>query len=147
MPVIGPLLLRLELARISRTLAALLAGGIRIVEAVRATADTVGNRALRRTFEPIARGLTAGETLASGLEKTGMYPPLVINLVRTGEETGELPEMLNELATIYRDESERAVTGAVRLLEPMLILIMGGIIAGIVAAVILPIFQANMMVE
>jgi len=72
---------------------------------------------------------------------------LMVNLIRTGESTGELPEMLNDLASIYEDEADRALKGSVKLLEPVLVLGMGLVIAGIVAAVILPIFQVNTMVE
>jgi type IV pilus assembly protein PilC len=71
----------------------------------------------------------------------------MVNLMRTGEETGELPEMLSELSAIYEDEAERSVTGAVKLLEPVLIISIGGVVAAIVAAVMLPIFQVNAMVE
>ena len=71
---------------------------------------------------------------------------MMICLIQTGEETGQLPEMLNELSEIYEDEAERAVTGAVQMIEPILIVLMGGGIAAIVAAVMLPVFGANVMV-
>ena len=145
LPVLGAMFLKLEIARISRTLAALLAGGVPILEALRITADTVKNFALKATFDPLIQGVSTGEGLAGTMAKSHLYPPLVLNLVRTGEETGELPELLVELSDIYEDESERAVTGAVKLLEPVLICLMGGVIAAIVAAVILPIFRANIM--
>jgi type IV pilus assembly protein PilC len=146
-PVLGAMFLKLEVARISRTLSALLNSGIPILESLRITSDTVKNLAVKATFTSMTRGVSVGEGLAKPMDKSGIYPPLVINLIRTGEETGELPEMLIELSDIYEDEAERAVTGAVKLLEPSLICIMGGIIAGIVAAIILPIFRANFMVN
>ena len=145
-PVLGSMLLRLEVARISRTLGALVDGGVGILNALRITAGTAKNLAVKRSFSSVIDGVAAGGSLAELLAQARLYPPLVVNLVRTGEDTGELPEMLKELAAIYEDEAERAVTGAVKLLEPMLIVVMGGIIAGIVAAVILPVFQANAMV-
>jgi type II secretory pathway component PulF len=85
--------------------------------------------------------------MGAAMEESRLYPPLMVNLVRTGEETGQLPEMLEELSGIYEDEAQRAVSGAVKLLEPMLIVSMGIVIASIIAAVMLPIFQANAMVE
>jgi general secretion pathway protein F len=145
-PLIGPTLLKLEIARVSHTFSALLNSGIPILDVIRATRETARNLAMRRTFDSMFKGVSAGETLASSMESSGLYPPMVINLIRTGEDTGELPEMLRELAAIYEDEAERTVTATVKLLEPMLILVMGVVIAGIVAAVILPIFQANTIV-
>ena len=142
-PVLGSMFLRLEVARISRTLGALVDGGVRILDALRITAGTAKNLAVKRSFSSVIDGVAAGGSLADLLAQARLYPPLVVNLVRTGENTGELPEMLKELSAIYEDEAERAVTGAVKLLEPMLIVVMGGIIASIVAAVILPVFQAN----
>lgn len=142
-PVIGAMLTRVEAARVSRTLAALVDGGIRIVDALRITGHTVRNLSIKAHFDAIVRTVSTGDPVATAFEKAGVFPPMMVNLIRTGEETGDLPAMLKELAEIYEDEAERAVTGAVRLLEPLLILLMGGLIAGIVAAVILPVFQAN----
>jgi type II secretory pathway component PulF len=146
-PVLGVMFLKLEIARLSQTLAALLQGGVPILDALRITADTVKNLTLRATFSTITKRVSAGEDLALSMETSGQYPSLVINLLKTGEETGELPEMLKEVSDIYEDEAERAVTGAVKLLEPILICVMGIIIAGIIAAVILPIFRVNVMAE
>ncbi len=145
LPVLGSMLLKLELVRLSRTLAALIQGGLPILEALRITDNTLRNQAVRASLAIVYRSVSAGEGLAVGMEKSGIYPPLALNLVRTGEETGELPEMLGELSEIYEDEAERAVTAAVKLLEPILICGMGILIAGIIAAVILPIFRVNMM--
>lgn len=144
-PVLGEMFCKLEMAQIARTLAALLNSGIPILEALRITGATVKNLAVRATFSSMVHDVSTGEGLAPAMARSGIYPPLVINLIRTGEETGELPEMLDELSDIYEDEAERAVTGAVKLLEPILICVMGGVIAGIVAAVILPIFRTNIM--
>lgn len=145
-PVLGPMLMKIEIARIAHTFAALLNSGIRILETLQITSETAKNMAVRQSFRAIISGVSAGEPLAATIEKTGLYPPMMVSLIATGEETGELPEMLRELAAIYNDEAERAVTGAIKLLEPILIIVLGGLIAGIVAAVILPIFRANAMV-
>lgn len=145
LPVLGSMLLKLELVRLSRTLAALIQGGLPILEALRITDNTLRNQAVRASLAVVYRSVSAGEGLAAGMEKSRIYPSLALNLVRTGEETGELPEMLGELSEIYEDEAERAVTAAVKLLEPVLICGMGVLIAGIIAAVILPIFRVNMM--
>jgi general secretion pathway protein F len=147
LPILGKMCLKLAVCRIARTLSSLVAGGVSIVEALRITRDTVRNLAVKGTFQSMVVGILQGDALATAAGKSGLYPPLMVNLIRTGEETGELPEMLSELAAIYEDEAERAVSGAVKLLEPILIVVMGAVIAGIVAAVMLPVFQANVMVE
>ena len=147
LPIFGPMLLRLEISRIARTLSALLHSGVPIMDALRITGDTARNLVIQNTFSTIIKGIMEGQSLAEVLEKARIYPPLVINLVRTGEDTGELTEMLSEISSIYEDEAERSVTGAVKLLEPLLICVMGGIIGAIVASVILPILRANVMVK
>jgi general secretion pathway protein F len=146
-PVLGKMFLRMEIARIARTLGALMHGGVSVLPALRITGQTVRNRAIQATFESMIAGVTVGETLATMVQKAAIFPTLMVNLIRTGEQTGELPSMLSELSDLYESESERAVSGAVKLLEPLLIITMGGVIAGIVAAVMLPVFQANAMVE
>ena len=147
LPVFGSMVLKLEIARIARTLGALLTGGVGVLVALRITGRTARNRALQAAFGPVADGVASGESVAEVAARAGIFPPLMINLIRTGEETGELPSMLGELSAIYEDEAQRAVTGAVKLLEPILIIVIGAVIAGIVAAIMLPVFQANTMVS
>lgn len=131
----------------SRTLGALLCGGVDILAALQITGSTVQNLVIGATFPAIIKQVSTGEGLAVAAEKSKVYPPLMLNLIRTGEETGELPEMLTELSLVYEEEAERAISGAVKLIEPIFILVVGTIIAGIVAAIMLPIFQANAMVQ
>ncbi len=146
-PILGPVFLKLEVARISKTFGALLANGVRILEALRITGESTRNLAIRAAFPAMAKDVRAGETLATAAEKTKLFPGMMLNLIRTGESTSQLPDMLSELARIYEEEAERAVAGAVKLLEPLLILIVGGVITGIVAAVMLPIFEASAMIQ
>jgi len=145
LPVFGSMLLKLEAARICRTLAALLSGGVRMVEALGITARTVRNAAVAGSFAEITRRVTVGGSLAEAIEHARLYPPLMISLIHTGEQSGQLPQMLTELADVYQQESERAITDTVKLLEPVLILVLGLGVAAVVAAVILPIFQSNLM--
>ncbi|MCY2927554.1 MAG: type II secretion system F family protein [Planctomycetota bacterium] len=147
LPVFGKMLRKLSISRIARTLSALLGGGVAILTALRITGETCRNRAIRETFPSMIESITTGDTLAIAAEKTRLYPPLMLNLVRTGEETGELPGMLNELSMIYEEEAERAVSGAIKLLEPVLIVVMGLVISGIVGAVMLPLLKAGALVE
>lgn len=146
LPLLGNMLLRLELSRVAQALGALLNSGVRILEALRVAGDTVGNLAVREVFPNIIKSISTGETLASACQQARLLPPLMVNLIRTGEDTGQLPEMLSQLADIYEEEAERTVTAVVRLLEPILIIVLGAIIATIVAAVMLPVFRASSMV-
>lgn len=144
-PLLGDMFVKLEISRIARTLSALLGSGVRIVEALRITAQTAGNLAIRAGFAGITQTVLAGAGLAEAIDRSKLYPRLVVQLIQTGEQTSQLPGMLSELAEIYEEEAERAVTGAAKVLEPLLIVVMGAMIAGIVAAVMLPVFQANAM--
>ncbi len=146
-PVVGPLMLKIEMARMARTLGEMLAGGVSILHALKVTGQVAKNRALRGSFGPMIKAVSTGESVAFAMNRSGLYPPMVLSLVKTGESTGQLPEMLGELSSIYEEEAERAVAAAVKLLEPILIVVMGGVIACIVAAIMLPIFQANSMVQ
>ena len=119
---------------------------IPIVRALHITEGTARNLAVKSKFPQLRKDVAAGQALGDVFEKAEIFPPLMLCLIRTGADTAQLPEMLAELADVYEEEAERAVAGAVRLLEPTLILVMGAVIAGIVAAIILPIFQANAMV-
>lgn len=146
LPIFGAMFMKVEIARMSHTLSALLHSGIRILDALLVTGNTITNLSIRACFPAIIKDVSGGETIAGSMSRHPHFPHLMINMVRTGEDTGELPEMLSELSTIYEEEADRAVNGAVKLLEPLLIVIMGGAIALIVAAVILPLFRANAIV-
>ena len=145
LPVLGSMLLKVEVARVAQTLGGMVNSGVRIIDALKITGNTTSNAVIGHSFKGIIKGVSAGEPIADMFEKTSLFPVMMVNLIRTGEQTGELPEMLQELTEIYEEESERAVTAIVKLLEPVLVLFMGGVISGIVAAVILPIFNANAM--
>jgi type II secretory pathway component PulF len=147
LPVLGNMFLKIEVSRVARTLGALLDSGVKILSALRITGQTVNNTVIRTAFEVMIRDVSNGESLAAVFGKFKVFPPLMVNLIKTGEDTGELPEMLAELSEIYDDEAERAINGAVKLLEPILICVMGLVITAIVAAVILPILKANVMAE
>ncbi len=146
LPVLGTMLLQLEVARMAHTLAALLSSGVRILDALGITAATARNRAVRASFAQVAESVRGGRTLADAVAENTFLPPMLVNLIRTGEETGTLPDMLGEASQIYEQESSRGVDAAVKLLEPALIVIMGLAIAGIIAAVILPVFQSTAVV-
>lgn len=146
-PYIGPVLMKVEVARIAQTLSTLLNSGIRMLDALQITGATTKSLAIRATFSTITSAVSSGENLSTAVDRASIFPVMMVSLIRTGEETSELPEMLSELASIYEEEAERAISGTVKLLEPLLIVVMGTIIAGIVSAIILPIFRANVMIS
>lgn len=147
LPVLGTMYMKLEVSRITQTLASLLRSGLPMLETLRITGDTVRNQAIKAVFPAMINGVTHGQTLADAVNDTETFPVLTVNMIRTGEDAGELVRMLGELADVYEEEASRAVTGAVKLLEPTLIVLMGLVISGIVAAVMLPIFQTNAIVK
>lgn len=145
LPIMGKMLLKLEVARLSRTLATLVSAGVKILGALRITGNVSRNLAIRATFPRMIEQVAAGESLARAVDQARVFPPMMVKLIATAESTGQLPEMMRDLANIYEEESERAVMATVRLLEPLLILLLGGFVACIVAAVMLPVLNANTM--
>ena len=147
MPVMGTLIVKLEVARIARTLSALLGSGVRITSALSVTRQAVRNIAIRNRFDGIVSQVSEGQSLATAFHKAQVFPAMMINLLRTGEQSAAISPLLDDLAQVYQEESERALNSTVKLVEPILIVLMGVAIAGIVAAVILPVFQTNTMVS
>lgn len=146
MPGVRALVSRLQVARFARTLGTLLRNGIPLVEALALAADTLSNRVLARAIQETDTRLRHGETLADAIAGDGArMPALVTHMVRVGEETGRLDEMLLRLAEIYERESEAAIQRYVAVLEPVLILVLGVLIGGIVLSILLAILSLNTM--
>lgn len=139
-PVLGPVMKKIAVARFSRTLSTLLISGIPILEGLEITARTAGNRiielALLRTRQTVAEG----KTLAEPLRQAALFPPMVVQMVGVGEQTGELDQMLSKIADYYDEESDIAVANFVTLLEPLLIVFLGIVVGGIVISMYLPLF-------
>lgn len=146
-PIVGDVLMKIEIARLARTLAQLLGARVPLLEALRLSSKVCRNHALRATFGPLAAGVSDGRPLAACMAEAGVYPSMMLAMVRTGEQTGQLPGMLRELGEMYEHEAEHAVSGAVKLLEPVLIVSLGAVVAGIVAAIMLPVFSASALVS
>lgn len=140
-PIFGPLIRKISVARFTRTLSALLGGGVPIIDALRITAKTAGNRIIENAVMAARERVTAGQTLAEPLKTSGVFPPMVIQMITVGEQTGALDNMLAKVADYYEDEVDVAVSGLTALMEPILIVFLGVVIGGIVIAIYLPIFQ------
>lgn len=143
LPVLGELILKTEIARFSRTLGTLLASGMPLPGALAATQDVLGNQAMAEAVKTMARDLRAGEGLSELLRRINLFPSLVIQLVRVGEESGKLEEMLLRQAEIYDREVARTIERLMAALVPGLTIGLGLIVAGIIASILLAILKVN----
>lgn len=141
--LLGDLLRKFETARFSRTLAALLRGGVPLLEALGTVQGVVGNRLLARAISQVQLRVREGRGMARPLSESGLFPPLALNMIAVGEETGKLESMLTEVANYYDQEVKRSTKRLTALLEPALILAMGLIIGIVVISMLLAIFSIN----
>jgi type IV pilus assembly protein PilC len=137
-PVFGPLVRKTVIARFTRTLGTLISAGVPILEAILITRDTAGNYAFERALTKVHDSIREGESFAGPLRESKTCDAIVVNMIDVGEETGELDAMLLKVADNYDEEVEVAVDSLVSLLEPLMVLILGGIIGTIVVAMFLP---------
>jgi type IV pilus assembly protein PilC len=138
LPVFGSLLQRVLIARFSRTFGTLLSSGVPILGALETVRATIANAVLNEALQDVERSLKSGESLARPIELSGVFPPLVSRMVALGEETGQLDRMLVQLADSYEEEVEIQLSGLTQLLEPLLIVGVGGIVGFIVISMFLP---------
>ena len=146
-PLIGPLLRSLEGARFSRTLSTLTAGGAPLLTALDGAGKTVVNTFMRSKLADAADQVREGTTLASALKRANVLPPMMVHMTSAGETAGELPKMLDKSADQLEEEFDTVTTVTLRLLEPIIIFVMGGVVAAIVAAIMLPMLQLNALVS
>ena len=137
-PVMGAIVEKSTVARTMRTLGTLVQSGVPILESLNIVRDTAGNAVFERAFNRIYESIREGETIAQPLKEARIVDDIVVNMIDVGEETGELDTMLNKIADNYDEEVETAVESLVSLLEPIMIVILGGIIGFIVIALFLP---------
>jgi type II secretory pathway component PulF len=147
LPVIGNLNRKLQLGRFARTLGSLLSGGVRITAAVRTTKGTTTNRAFAREIGNIEEAILRGSSLAKVVGEQQYFSEIAANMIAVGEDTGMLPEMLLEVADMYDQECESAISSMTNLLGPAMIVILGAIIGFVVMAILLPIFETSTMVR
>ena len=147
LPVFGTLIRKVSVARFTRTLGTLVSSGVPILEGLRITARTAGNRVVERAVLETRASVTAGKTLAEPLQASTVFPPMVVQMISVGEQTGALDAMLNKIADFYDDEVDTAVTALTALLEPMMIVFLGVVIGGLVIAMYLPIFRLVTLVK
>jgi len=141
MPVLGNLMRKIAVARFCRTLSTLLASGVSILEALDITARTAGNAIVEDAIMLTRKSIEGGDTIAAPLKETGVFPPMVVQMIGVGEATGALDTMLQKIADFYEEEVDVAVAGLLTLLEPIMIAFLGGVVGGIVIAMYMPIFD------
>jgi len=147
LPVIGPILTRIAVARFARTLATLLGNGIPLLSALEVASGVAGNRALAQAIDDARSAIREGQSIAAPLRQSGLVPPLVTHMIAVGERSGELEAMLGKVADGYEQEVESTLGTLTAVLEPITIVVMGGIVLFIVLAILLPIFEINALVR
>ncbi|MBW8005366.1 MAG: type II secretion system F family protein [candidate division NC10 bacterium] len=141
LPVFGPLIRKVAVAKFSRTLGTLVSSGVSILEGLDITARTAGNKIVEEAVFRARTVIAQGKTIAEPLEESGVFPRMVTQMIGVGEQTGALDRMLNKIADFYDEEVDVAVAGLTSLLEPLLVIFLGVIIGGVVIAMYLPIFK------
>jgi type IV pilus assembly protein PilC len=131
---------KIAVARFCRTLSTLIASGVPILDGLDITARTAGNATVEDAVQTTRKSIERGETIASPLRQTGVFPSMVVQMIAVGEATGALDTMLSKIADFYEEEVDTAVAGMLTLLEPIMIAFLGVVVGGIVISMYLPIF-------
>ena len=140
-PVFGQLIRKVAVAKFTRTLGTLVSSGIPILDGLDITAKTAGNRVVEEAVLKTRASIAEGKTIAEPLKASGVFPPMVVQMISVGEQTGELDSMLAKIADFYDAEVDQAVANLTALLEPLLMVFLGVVVGGVIIAMYLPIFK------
>jgi type IV pilus assembly protein PilC len=140
-PILGPVMRKIAVARFTRTLGTLLSSGVPILDALEVVARASGNVIVERGIRYSADKIREGRTMAEPLSETGVFPPMVVQMIGVGEQTGALDQMLNKIADFYEEEVDVAVAAMTSLLEPLMMVLIGGIVGFLLIAMYMPIFD------
>src|SRR4029079_12633781 len=140
-PVIGMLLRKIAVARFCRTLGTLTASGVPILDGLEITAKTAGNAVIEDAVMAVRKSVEEGKTISEPLAQTKVFPSMVVQMINVGEQTGALDQMLSKIADFYEEEVDTAVAGLMKLIEPVRITVLGGVIGTIVTAMYLPLYS------
>lgn len=146
LPILGDLLQKVTIARFSRTLSTMLQSGVPILQSLEIVAKTAGNKIIEQTLLDARKRVGEGEALALSLSDSNIFPPLVVQMTAVGEQTGEVEAMLAKVADFYEEEVDAAVDAFTSMLEPMMMVFLGGLIGGLVLSLYLPIFKMGAVV-
>ncbi len=142
-PVFGPLLRKVAVAKFTRTLATMLQSGVPILEALQVVAKTANNKIIERAVFRVSEAIAEGRPIAEPLEESGVFPHMVVQMINVGESVGALDAMLTKIADFYDEEVDQAVENMTAMIEPFMMVFLGGLIGGIVVAMYLPIFEMS----
>jgi type IV pilus assembly protein PilC len=140
-PIFGDLQRKAAVARFTRTLGTLVSSGVSILEGLEITAKTAGNRVIHDAVMGSRASIAGGETIAGPLKESGVFPPMVVQMINVGEQTGGLDEMLTKIADFYDEEVDAAVEALLSAMEPIMIVVLGVLVGGMIVAMYLPIFD------
>ncbi len=140
-PLIGKILRKVAVARFCRTLGTLLSSGVPLLDGLDITAKTAGNAVIENAVKFVRARIERGETISAPLKNTGVFPPMVAQMIGAGESTGALDTMLNKIAEFYEEEVDIAVAGLLTILEPVLMVFLGVVVGGIVISMYMPLFD------
>ena len=146
-PLFGKLVVMIAMTRFARTLATLLSSGVPVLRAMEITRNVLGNTELMRVVEEARTSVREGESIAQPLKRSGRFPPIVTHMIAIGERSGQLEEMLENVASAYDQQVEARIAMMTSLLEPLIIVVMGGISGGIAFSILMPLLQINEFVQ
>jgi type IV pilus assembly protein PilC len=146
LPVIGPVLRKSSVSRFTRTLGTLIGSGVPILQGLEITSKTAGNKVIQKAIEQTSASISQGDTIAEPLRASQVFPPMVVQMIGIGEQTGALDEMLNKIADFYDDEVDAAVEALTAAIEPIMIVVMGTMVGGMLVAMYMPIFKMAQIV-
>jgi type IV pilus assembly protein PilC len=141
LPLVGLLLRKIAVARFTRTLGTLISSGVPILEGLEITARTAGNAVIEKSLMEVRKGLEAGRNLSDPLKETNVFPGMVTQMIGVGEQTGAMDAMLQKIADFYEDEVDAAVKDLLAAMEPLMIVVLGVVVGGIVISMYLPLFS------
>jgi type IV pilus assembly protein PilC len=141
LPALGIVIRKGAVARFTRTLGTLISSGVPILNGLEITAKTSGNKVIENAVFATRESISQGNTISDPLKKSGVFPPMVTSMIAVGEQTGALDEMLEKIANFYDDEVDTAVDSLTAIIEPAMIVIMGGVVGGMLIAMYLPMFK------
>jgi type IV pilus assembly protein PilC len=145
--IIGKLLQKVAIARFARTLATLANSGVPILSALEIVSKTAGNKVVEAAVMHARSSIKEGENISGPLAQSKIFPPMVTRMIAVGEKSGELEKMLLKIADFYENEVDAAVSALTSLIEPLVIVILGVVIGGIVVALFLPVFKISTLIQ
>jgi type IV pilus assembly protein PilC len=141
LPIVGPLIRKVAVAKFTRTLGTMISSGVPIMDGLEIVAKTAGNKVVEEAIFKVRQAISEGKTIAEPLAASGVFPPMVVQMISVGEATGAMDAMLNKIADFYDDEVDDAVGALTSMMEPLLMVFLGTTVGGLVIAMYLPIFK------